>query len=641
MTRPWRLPELATGKRRFAAVLALVLMLAALTGRPHYDGDIVEYAAMAAAMANHGTPDIRPGDIARAREVAPHPGFAPHFDDLERGMREAPGSPKPGFERARGGRGVYSIHFFTYSALGAIALSVLGALGLPLGHSFLVVNLASVFVLGMALHRLLGTPARATAGILLFFACGGILYWNWCSPELASAAALLSALAYFATGAPIAGGLLAGLAATQSPPIVFLAGFGPLFCWLLNYRAGAGARTALKALNTPRMYAGVALCAGLAFMPPLISLALFGEPSLIAKHSTIPALIGWPRLHSFLFDPNQGLVVGIPALAIALAACGWRGAGPQSRRRHMLLLGAALACTLALALPALSALNWNSAAHGLMRYGSWAAMPLLFAFLLYLRSAEHWPREVVALVLALQALAMIHAHRYSYLEFSPAARWMLTHAPGLYNPDPEIFFERLTHGEPPIDPARAHSYAVDGRIYKTLFSADGGAALQLCGPGSAITNPSVHAGYGHWRYFDGAPLCTSAQVLDAERLAHRKLLGAGWNALELGGGEWNGVWSSGARSRITLPPGGAQRTRFLTLTGHYYSGNARTRLTVNGHDFGWHALDRGESIDIGAAVEHTGVPVDIELEHQRPGGSSPQTGDQRRIAFFLQRAEMH
>ena len=627
----------AVVKRVYAVVLAVLLVIAGYFAQPHHEGDILEYAAMATALAAHGTPDIRHPDVVRARQLAPVPALSPHFDAMERNMRD-PNLLHPvlGFQRAADGN-IYSIHFFTYSAFAAVAATALGALGLPLEYAFISVNLAAVFVLGMAMYRLLGTPWRAAVGMMLFLACGGVLYWNWSSPELATAACLLAGLSFFATGAPVAGGLLAGLAATQNPPLVFFAFFGPLFYILLNYRAGSGWREAvLLALTRPGVYAGGILCVALALAPPLFSMAKFGVPSLIAQYSTLPELIGIPRLLSFYFDPNQGMIVAVPALLVALFVCGWRAHGRGENLRHVLLLAAAVAFTLALALPALSATNWNSAAQGVMRYGFWAAMPLVFVFLLYLRCSSRWPIEAAALVLSLQALAMLNAASYSTGYFSPAGEWLLRNAPGWYHPDPEVFTERVQHRETGMDPDKTVVFEVDGKPVKTLINAKGKGIQQLCGANSTIANPTVRAGYGAWRYFEAGARCTNSASLSAEQLVQRGLLGQGWSALEKGGGDWDGVWSDGAVSRITLHPEQPLATPMLTFHGHYFDGNAMTRITVNGQDLGWHALDGGEPIELPALSKS----VEIKLEHEQPGGLAPPAGDNRKIAYFLRRVEL-
>lgn len=489
--------------RWYLLALAGALVAASLAGTPRHEGDVDEYALMTMAIATNAHPAITPGVVNASREFIPSRNIV--FDQLEAGMKANQEIPKWGFQRGADGN-VYAIHFFGYPALAAVAYRVLDALGLPVGYSFMAVNLAMVFVLGIALRRLLGSGERAAFGLALFFTCGGLLYWDWSSPETMSAAALLAGLCFFVTGRALAGGLLAGLAAMHNPPIVFFAAFAPLFALLLD----TGDRPLLRTLRTPGIWAGATACALLFPLPFLFNLWQFGEPSLIAKYSTLPELIGWHRLVSFFFDLNQGMVVGIPALAGALAFLGWRGLPrtEQVRQRWLLALGTAF--TLALALPALSALNWNSGAQGPMRYAFWSAMPLLFVLLLRLRALPVWNGWAIVLLLALQVVAMGHARSYHSVQFSRLADAVLRHAPALYNPDPEIFRERLASAELPMDPETVYSYKDGERVRKTLYNArhEGGVRL-LCGAGRVLAEPGPDAGYGGWRYVNGEPECVA------------------------------------------------------------------------------------------------------------------------------------
>ena len=492
---------------RFALALALLLLAIFILTTPRHIGDVQEYASMTAALANHASPDIRLPDIAAARAQMP-PHYAPGFDALAEGVRANAQVPLPGYYRGADGR-VYAIHFFAYPALAAVPFTLLRSAGLPAFKCFQAVNLAFVFVLGMALLRLFGCAARAAVGVLAFLLCGGLLYLQWSSPECMSAAALLAGLILYSTGAPLAGGLLAGIGALQYPPLVLFCAFAPLLRLCVCYRAqesfGANLKEALRA----RAMAGLALAAALATLSVIFSLYRFGTPNLIVKFATDPGLVTWNRLHSFFFDLNQGALLGVPAVAAAL--CLWPTA-KGTRRRTLALSLVAAAFSVALAVPSLATQNWNSGSAGIMRYALWASMPLLFAFLWRLRLAPRWPLALLAAVLAVQALAMASALRYGELQFSPLAVRVLQHAPGWYHPDPEIFWERAQGHESFPEPRKIFSWPADGPAVKTLYHQSNLAVdAQLCGPGSQLSreNRVAEADYG-WRYIDGIVRCVDA-----------------------------------------------------------------------------------------------------------------------------------
>lgn len=626
--------------RQFALVLALLLSLMAANTRVDQYGDFLEYGLMAVAVASHGTPDIRADDVRTALRIDKEARFTAPYVKLEKGILANQEIPEWGFNRGRDGK-FYAIHFFTYSALAAVPMRLLQLAGLPPFKSFQIVNLGFLFILGMCLLRLFKSGPRALAGVALFMLCGGALYWNWCSPELMSAALLLSGLILFTTGAPRLGGLLAGLAAMQNPPIAAFFAFAPAMHLALQHRAGARWSDSIRgALRAPYLQ-GMLVVAVLAALPIGFSQWQFGVPSLIAKYSTTPALIGMGRLHSFFFDLNQGMIIGVPLLMAALLLWGWR----REPLRNACLLALAGVFSLTLAVPALAAQNWNSGAAGMMRYAFWSAMPFLFAFLLRLRQAPRWPVAVLLAVMLGQAGCMAAARQYSYVELSPLARGVIESAPSLYNPDPEIFYERMMHADGQINPATDIAvYQVGNRTIKALYGVGNRAIdARLCGAGSRLTSSNHYVDVGsQWRYLNGPVQCmmapTQTQVNDYQaqqfKLGDAVRLHAGWSAVEFGGDNWNGVWTDGARSRMTIQLAPGRKPAGIVIMGHYWNGNERTRVAINGVDMGWQRLDRGEALALPPAAAGAAT-LTVEFENEAPLRPQDGAADQRQLAFFM------
>ena len=625
-------PGLAS-TRRFAAVLALLLAVFAAAVPPDQNGDFEEYALMTIALASHASPDIRLPDIQLAKQLLPN--FAAPLVVLEQGMRENRDVPRPGFYRGRE-RAVYAIHFFAYSALAAAPFRLLQAIGAPPFKCFQFVNLALVFVLGLAMYRLFGSGRKAMLGVAFFLLCGGWLYLNWSSPECMSAAALLAAVILYLTGAPLAGGLLAGVASMQNPPIVLFCAFAPLLRWCVAWQPGAGLAANLKAGLQPRYLLGIGATAGLFAFPVLFNLWHFGVPNIIAKVSTSVELVSLNRLHSFFFDLNQGMIIGVPGLLAALALWGWRRQPGSSRLRSLALLGAASAFAVALAVPALAAQNWNSLAAGMMRYAFWGAMPFLFVFLWRLHLSVRWPAALVIGVLAVQTGCLVYAGTYHTLEFSPLARYTLEHAPGWYNPDAEIFHERLEQRERYFEPERTYAYTLNGAAIKTLYNLRNLAAeARLCGAGRALgPDNEVVDGDQQWRYINGAVKCMSALSLAVGEPALQ--LASGWSVPEQHGGEWDGVWSDAGRSSLAITFDPEQKPSYLSLQGRYFDGNKRTRVTINGVDMGWQDLALMPLLALPGPGARLASPLVVELEYDAPHSASASESDKRRLAFFLQ-----
>lgn len=629
-------PARAAARWRFPLLLALALTALLALFEPKYYGDVVEYTAVTVALADHGSPDVRLEDIDRVRALLPGM-FVEPFAELERGMRAGQEKLYAAFVRGREGD-VYAVHFFGYSLLAAAPFKLFEAIGVPPFKGFQVVNLAAVFALGLALRRFFGSDRAAWAGLGLFMLCGGVLYLNWTSPECVSAACLLAALLLFCSRAPLAACLLAGLACQQNPTIVFFFAFAPLLRlwleWERGLSLGANLRRQVDLGTVLAIGAGLAVVA----LPPLFNLYQYGTPNIIARLFSDSALIGPVRLISFYFDLNQGMIVGVPALIAGLLL--WLPRSDGKVRGALLL---AMLLTLALALPALAIHNWNSGAKGVMRYAFWAAMPLLFVFLLLLRRARRWPRRLVLGVVVFQAAAMAHAASYSYVNFSPLVQLLLKVAPQLYHPEPEIFVERMGRNDDYLWPDQIYTYRVDGATVKTVVNrANARTDELLCGRGGVVDPGMARTDSTRgWYYLDGPLRCISGSFVQHSfqlpdfRANDTLHLDGGWHTPEANGPNWDGVWSVAARSRLRLRIDGAAPESLL-LVGNYLEPNRRTRVKVNGVDLGWHELDREGPIALPPPAR--GNEMLIELEHESP--RQPGGGDPRELAFFLREVSL-
>jgi hypothetical protein len=432
--------------------------------------------------------------------------------------------------------------------------------------------------------------------------------------------------------------MLAGLAGQQNPTIVFFFAFAPLLLALQRHRDGMSIAVAARSVLSRRNVLGLALGAAVFALPLLFNLYQFGVPNIIARLFSDTRLVGLVRLESFFFDLNQGMILAVPAVLAALLAWGWgRGRGASGQA---LVLGACLAFTVALVLPALAVLNWNSGAAGVMRYAFWAAMPFLFALLLRLREHARWPGAVVALVAATQCAFMYHDSLYAYTEFSPIARALLQRAPDLYHPEPEIFAERMAGNDDYIQPDKVYVYKVDGRPVKTLVNvANPNADELLCGTGGAIAPDNRGTGSTRgWRYIDGPIRCLEGGPprlrfgADQFEAGVGVSLASGWSKVEHNGGAWDGAWSDGNRSRLVITPARDLHPALLSLAGQYLDGNKRTRVMVNGVDLGWHQLDQEGPLPLPGSAR-AATSIEIDLAHEAPHAPGP--GDRRALAFFL------
>jgi hypothetical protein len=263
-------------------------------------------------------------------------------------------------------------------------------------------------------------------------------------------------------------------------------------------------------------------------------------------------------------------------------------------------------------------------------------MPLLFAFLWRLREHRIWPRSLLAMLVVVQLASIVHARSYNETEFSPLAKWVMAHVPGAYNPEPEVFMDRSTHVEKWLAADLVGRYEVDGMVIKQMFNLhnpDVDAAL--CGRGRTLAaGNKIVSTDRDWRYINGPVRCTAAAELAVGQAGLRML--AGWSHVEHGGGEWEGAWSAAARARLSIEIEAPHRPAHLILRGHYFDGNHRTRVTVDGVDLGWQQLDQQPALPVPPAAGAARA-LEVELEFDAPRMPHPGEPDQRRLAFFLQK----
>jgi hypothetical protein len=625
-------------KRRFAAVLFLTMLLLFCMNPVKKNGDFAEYGVTTIAFASHGTPDIRLSDIQKAKRLNPEPFFSTFYEGLAEGMRAHALTPAVAFYRGNDAN-YYSIHFFAYSAIAALPFAIFDATGIPPFKCYQFVNLAFVYLLGIACLRFFGSTRRAATAVGLFLLCGGILYLDWSSPEVMTAACLLVGLVLQLANTPVSAGMVAGLASMQNPPLVLFAAFAPALHIFYLRDQGNTWRTAWALAMSVRYMAALAIFALLFIFPLLFNLNKFSVPSLIAAGTTDPRLISGARLFSFFFDLNQGMIIGVPALFLALAWILFNAKTGSMR----LLTCTVLIFSVGMAIPALSTQNWNSGAAGMMRYAFWAAMPILFACLLQAKR-KTLPTALIGVLFMMQAGATWIGRTYRHVEFSPLASFALANIPSLYNPVFEIFAERLLHREGFVSKEEVLSFKMNNQLTKIAFNLNhrDKASMKICGKNRELSfDAGVSVVDAGWIYLNTTPVCipklTEVLVFTAENFggASPIKLTRGWGGLEFGGANWDGSWTVApvAQFEIRLPAD----MLFTTLTpcGQYVGRGMETDILVNGHSLGRHALDRCLPISVPADFQKSAGRSIVELRHVP--GNLPVTAksDPRQLGFFL------
>lgn len=436
-----------------ARTIALVVYLLAAAGvlvgvgRGKFErhGDGWEYYATLEAVDRHGTFDIRPGDreAVMDRLHERHNKLIAETDPPEATAAACGASvllPKRiealavyekelhnGFVPAPDGR-LHAMHFWAFPLAAYPAKLALRAVG-GWEYNALKVTNAALFLLavGAALFRAGGGPGRRVLFALLLGVSPAVWYVTYTGAESFSWSLVTLATVALDTRRYARSALFAAVAATQNPPLVLLVAVS-VGCAVLQRRW---------------RQAGLAILGGAVAMAPVAYyLYHFGEPSLITRQHTDPKQIGVSRTLCLLFDLNVGLLPYVPVLLFGAAG----GAVVLAMRRDVRAVLVALAVT-GMVLGVQVQVNWNSDCRGLQRYLVWMLPPL--AWLALEGWGGWWRVGLVGCHVAVTGGVLIFdpPAPWNYLEHRPLARWVMTSAPRLYNPEHEIFVERLVRAE--------------------------------------------------------------------------------------------------------------------------------------------------------------------------------------------------
>ena len=448
MERIWAwLKTRRCGQAVFLAVAAGIVAYTATEYKPMLAGDAFEYCATLQAFEDHLTPDVREADLDR---------LGPLYDWNR--VCKADCARLTATATAVDGKR-YTHHFWAYS-LTVLPMKML----LRLVHArweLDAFHLTNLILMLVALYAVLfGLPWPLGrrfwfAGLIVLTPV--LWYLRWPSTEVFSWSCVVVSIVFFERRALPAAALVAGLGALQNPPVLFLA----LYAVLL-------------ALEPPRAFRRVAvtaLCASVSLLPNAFYLWKFHRPSLMAIVGGFDdRLVSVHRVWSFVGDLNQGMLPYVPGLVLlgTTSAVLAIASGIQRRRWQEPALVAAMLVMIASCgvTP-----NWNAGEATIQRYTIWM-MPL-FAWLIVLHTPPRTRNLAWGFVVAIQmVIALAGSSKMFFLEHTRLARSVLTHAPSLYDPEPDIFAERLLHDEIPFDDKLPLAFVVPNGNQVTKLLAD-------------------------------------------------------------------------------------------------------------------------------------------------------------------------
>ena len=426
--------------------LALIVWFA---GRaPLFAGDRWDYLYPLQAWFNHASPNLYPEDVTSCTPLLK----ANSIDNLSSEILEKP-PVTVGICRAKGY--TFCFHFWLYPLFCLPAKYLLWSLGANELAAFTTTNMA---LFALALYAIFfHYPAPIGRRLALAGLAGlspVIWYLPWTSPEAFTWCFVVIALVSLSGKHYVLASICASLGAMQNPPVLFLAGYSALLSWQER-----DIRLAVFCVSG----------AALSFIPSLFYYSFFGHPNLIvAWGGADTRLITFERTWSFLTDLNQGMLPYVPLLLVL----GCFAVGRIVWMRSLAGCGAVIVLFLMI-LACEPSVNWNSGATGMMRYGVWIVPVVAWLTTEYASFARPVAIMAVAAVAIQGTIVFRHDGNEDYLEQTRLARFVLSRFPILYDPEPEIFYERQLRGEELINTARLPlPFLYNGRVTKLLVDAE-------------------------------------------------------------------------------------------------------------------------------------------------------------------------
>jgi hypothetical protein len=567
------------GRGYFLLAFSILLISLVAGSRQRFEGDGVEYLAMAVNLSEFHFPAPSPEELANLQE---------RFAKLGPGFVGIP-LAYPQLV-AKDGRQDFP-HFWFYSALATPGVWVTRALRLNPNYSFTIVNIA---LLALALWVVVGR-LHWTATLLLF---GGPIFW-WIDKGhtevftfslLAIAFALLREKPWWSM-------VCLGAASTQNPPIALVLPI--VVVMALITRPGA--------LRDVRFLTGAVVGGALASLHPLYYMSRWGTLTILLQAGggasmRLPSL---DELGAVIWDPNVGLLPAFPALSLVLLgiavsfiarAC-QRMKAVSEAEKGRIPWGAIIAragqllnapavwvalLTAGLFLVSFSqTTNFNSGATpGMSRYGLWLiplAIPLLQeADTAFSQKFQFCVAPVAIFSLVWCVFAFHPTQPGDNLTPTRLATFLWKYHPSLNNPVPEVFFERVSRIEQPFFPIATATCSkvllVEGR-WPANCQPEGAVPPQCMNQGAfCYANRTAHGyefveaqvRYGFIKGEEVYPI--GERISFTQGGTSPKYTRRGWYPTE----SW-GTWTEGSNSVVTLKLSNIpDRDMALSIEGHCF-----------------------------------------------------------------------
>jgi hypothetical protein len=493
----------------------------------------------------------------------------------------------------------------------------------------------------------------------LFLLSTGLFYFQWTGPEVFTAALVLAAAMGFVERRYVQAALLSAAASLQNPSAVFLL---PFISSALMLELLSKLREARPTRRVAGQILGLLVAGLVVALPYAWSYWKFGVFNPIVATGVIDySLISISRFIALFFDLNQGMIVGLPWLILAGAAALFARLMDWITLRQIVFRPEdwLLMAVVLMSIPILAQDNWNNDHNVFMRYAAWIAMPgVVWVAVTLDQVSVSWRQLImipaigaqIAMVLVVSGIvAEGRVAEGSFLSFQPWVPVLWATIPRIYNPVPELFFERTVGHEGAIHTPVFYP-PNSSRFLKILTKSDG--LDGVCGeqgqlrPGSSKwgNGPYVSAAEKGYFYISGHLQCAYSLPFEASFTSADKvrLEMRGWSTPES-----HGTWNASGSGSVSIPldtvPAAGVRVRISgTAFVHERLPTQLIQINAEGQEIdSWTARFPQYDIAREFIVKRDKIGEDgyLTLQFMFPNATSPaqlgMSGDTRQLSMEL------
>ena len=422
----------------------------------HYGGDIIEYYGISESFINHLSFKLTSFDKTKL------------IEKFGKGYFE---NPEYYPANSQGNR--YSSHFFAYSVLQVPVRLFLRLFNMEELKTFRLTNIIVLFACAFFLMKnYILSYWKRILFIILLFGSPLMFFIVWPGPELIATCCILMAVFLFFNNRKKEAFLFSLFPAWQSQPLMFIS-------------LGITASIFIDMLTSKQFSIKnvlILLCLNiLIFTPNIYYLAIYGNlsPFTVTKIVSMGNFT-FQKVIEVIIDPNIGLLFYAPVLVIGAVYA-------LFHKRFKKITNILFLFSFLLPLfffPLINNWNHGTAGYGPTRYALYL-IPLCIYLILTLFDKKKLMMGLIVLYIITQSYILSFNNGLmptfeNTFQHTPFAKLLLQYAPNLYNPTPEIFFERTFGKEYPVIVTSAYKH--NGKCKKAyILPTQKDILVKLCG----------------------------------------------------------------------------------------------------------------------------------------------------------------